>query len=187
LRSARGLQASLHDLGLRRDIRALYGQRRRDDSSVLLPAQEFLRAVRVSLCLSKELISYHSRYKAFRRWQIARGGRGFLLGRLKPSKSMTGLGDRSVAGVGGAASSLGSRAGLLTLRRLCGCEFPLALNAFFFLRFLLLSASSALRFRAPFGGGLKVDEEEARLSLLSSLLPPALALDPSLVELTISD
>lgn len=80
---------------------------------------------------------------------------GNLLGRLNPSKSMTGLGDldpeASPSGRTGDASSLGSLAGLLTLNLLLE-TVPLVFGPLdLLLRFLLPSAPPTSDFLVPLG------------------------------------
>jgi hypothetical protein len=109
-----------------------------------------------------------------------------ILGRLNPSKSMTGLGDlvpaMSVEELGGEASSRGSRAGLLTLWLLFDLCTPLTVTLFLFF-FLFSWFSPDFRFRLPLAE-LMSEEFELAGRLMSSL-SSSIALDGSLANSTI--
>jgi hypothetical protein len=109
-----------------------------------------------------------------------------ILGRLNPSKSMTGLGDlvpaMSVDDLGGDASSRGSRAGLLTLWLLFDLCTPLTGTRFLFF-FLLSWFSPDFRFRLPLAALLS-DEFELGGRLMPSS-SSSIALEGSLANSTI--
>jgi hypothetical protein len=109
-----------------------------------------------------------------------------ILGRLNPSKSMTGLGDlvpaMSVDGLGGDASSRGSRAGLLTLCLLFDLCTPLTGTCFLFF-FLLSWFSPDFRFRLPLAALLSEGFELGGRLMSSS--SSSIALEGSLANSTI--
>jgi hypothetical protein len=109
-----------------------------------------------------------------------------ILGRLNPSKSMTGLGDlvpaMPVDDLGGEASSRGSRAGLLTLWLLFDLCTPLTVTLFLFF-FLLSWFSPDFRFRLPLAA--LMSEEFELGGRLMSFSFSSIALEGSLANSTI--